>query len=78
MTDTPDKVERREFLRGILRKLAVAGLAVGGGVLAARGMKSPQQREPDCINQGICRGCSEFRECGLPQAISAKDALNRQ
>ena len=78
MTDTPDKVERREFFRGILRSLAAAGLAVGGGALAARGLRPPAQREPDCANQGICRGCRLSQGCALPQALSAKDAAAKR
>ncbi|MHC5060890.1 MAG: hypothetical protein ACYTFK_07390 [Planctomycetota bacterium] len=33
-------------------------------------------REGKCINRGICRGCRVYEKCGLPQALSAKQALS--
>jgi len=68
------QIERREFLRGIFRKLAFAGLAVGGGALAVKKASGPSA-ESDCINRGICRNCSALVECGLPQALSTKEGL---
>ena len=81
MSDSDDqKMKRREFFRGLLRTAALAGLGLAGGALAARaalpgnGGGAPL-REQSCINRGICRGCQAFPDCGLPQALSAKDAL---
>jgi len=31
-----------------------------------------------CINKGICRGCSEFDNCILPQALSARNAVDAE
>ena len=59
---------RREFLRNAARVLLLALLGLGTGALVAR------RRGEDCVNVGICRGCPVFGECGLPQALSAKDA----
>ncbi len=58
---------RREFLRSILRWTLVGG-AVAGGVALTR------KKGETCVNQGICRGCAAFEGCGLPQALSAKEA----
>ena len=63
---------RREFVRNSLRYAMLSGLAVVSAVLVKRrGTGLPNQT---CINQYICRGCSVFTECGLPQALSAKQA----
>jgi hypothetical protein len=59
--------KRREFLRSIAR------LAVLGGAVAGVAALTRKQGET-CVNQGICRGCPVFEDCGLPQALSAKAA----
>jgi hypothetical protein len=66
---------RREFLRGSVRYTLLAGLAAVSVSLARRrGSRLPGQT---CINEGVCRGCSVFDGCGLPQALSAKEATRR-
>ena len=67
MTDDTDET-RRKLLRTIGRGAALALLAGGITALVTR------KRREDCINTGICRGCTAFRDCGLPQALSAKRA----
>ena len=63
---------RREFLRGGARYALLAGLgAVSATLFKRSGGKLSGQT---CINQGICRGCTAFSGCGLPQALSAKQA----
>ena len=63
---------RREFVRNSFRYAMLTGLAVVSAALVRRrGAGLPNQT---CINQSICRGCSVFTECGLPQALSAKQA----
>jgi hypothetical protein len=63
---------RREFLRGGARYALLAGLGAVSAVLFKRsGGKLSSQT---CINQGICSGCTAFGGCGLPQALSAKQA----
>lgn len=59
---------RRKFLREAGRWLLGAGLIGGLGALIER---DPEQ----CVNRGLCSGCAEFDNCGLPQALSAKQAL---
>jgi hypothetical protein len=61
---------RREFLRGGLRHVLLAGLAAAAATLA----RNPASRLPGqtCVNQGICRGCGAFDDCNLPPALSAK------
>jgi len=75
-TDHPnDATDRREFLRGGARYALLAGLAAVSAVLVKRrGAGLPGQT---CINQGICRGCGAFADCGLPQALSAKEFQSR-
>jgi len=78
MSEPNDVVDRREFIRGLLRKAAVAGLALAGGALAAKSLNAPAAPEKPCVNQGVCRGCGSFPQCGLPQALSLRDSLKKQ
>lgn len=64
---------RREFLRDGLRLAILGGLAAIGGKLAGRAAARPAGQV--CISAGICRGCAVFEDCGLPSALSAKEAL---
>ena len=62
---------RREFLRGGARYALLSALGAVSATLVQRsGGKLAGQT---CINQGICRGCGTFADCGLPQALSAKE-----
>jgi hypothetical protein len=59
------KFNRRDFARyGALAAMS----AVAARLIARRSRET-------CINEGICRGCTEFSDCGLPQALSARSAL---
>lgn len=62
---------RREFLRDGFRYAVLTGMAVVSAILFKRsGGKLSGQT---CINQGICGGCAAYTDCGLPQALSAKE-----
>jgi hypothetical protein len=63
---------RRDFFRSGARHALLGALAVGATILGRRSLtRLPNQT---CINQGICRGCAVFVDCGLPQALSRKQA----
>jgi hypothetical protein len=63
---------RRDFLRGGVRYALLAGLAAVSATVASRRVnRLPGQT---CISQGICSGCPVFTDCGLPPALSAKQA----
>ena len=64
--------DRREFLRGGARYVLLAGLAAVSAALVKR--RSATLPGQTCINQGICRGCGAVGDCGLPQALSFKQA----
>ncbi len=69
MPDQDRGASRREFLRGsarygLLSLFVITGLAVRKDL----GL-SPRQ---DCINGGVCSGCSAFVDCSLPPALSAR------
>jgi len=66
-------VGRRQFFRDGLRYTLLGGLAAVSGKLVARQAGRPAGQV--CISAGICRGCAAFDDCGLPQALSAKDVL---
>ena len=72
-TERPNEsANRREFLRGGARYALLAGLVAVSAVLVKRRRLSlPGQT---CISQGICRGCGAVGDCGLPQALSFKEA----
>ena len=55
---------RRNFLRN----------AALGGLLAIAGTLGARSHGQTCVNEGICRGCAAYDDCGLPQALSAKQA----
>ena len=66
---------RRQFIRRLLRNasLAVLGLTGGAAVMKRRRLL----REGKCLNQGICRACTVFDNCGLPRALSTRSVLAR-
>jgi len=71
-TRQPRDASRRDFVRNGFRYALMAGLAAVSAVLLKRsGGKLTGQT---CVNQGICFKCSAFTGCGLPQALSAKQA----
>ena len=51
-----------------MRYGALGFLAVLAGVVGVKRRPASQS----CINNGLCRGCSESTDCGLPQALSAR------
>lgn len=63
---------RREFLRGGARYTLLAGLAAVSAALFKR--SGGRLAGQTCINEGICRGCTAFEACGLPQALSVRQA----
>ena len=69
-----DKLSRREFFRTLGRRAALAGAAAVAGALALRARQAAGQT---CINKSVCRGCPVYDGCGLPQALSRKDAVAR-
>lgn len=60
---------RREFLRTTGRFAVLGALAYAGARLLGR---TSFRLGETCINAGICRGCTVYTDCGLPQALSAK------
>jgi len=73
---TDKEIHRRDFFSMLLHKAALAALAILGAVLVCK-KRDPALRQV-CENQGICRGCSRFVDCGLPQALSAKEILTKR
>ena len=71
----PRGVRRREFFPAAARYGALAGLAAIAALAA--GAKRSKPASQKCINKSVCRGCRAFDGCGLPAALSAKNAAAR-
>jgi hypothetical protein len=63
-------LSRREFFRAGARYGLLGVLAALAAVTGAKRRLSGQH----CINRGLCSGCAVFERCGLPQALSVKQA----
>ena len=59
------KFTRRDFAR----YGAFAAVSAVAAHLVARRLRET------CVNEGICRGCTQFSDCGLPQALSLRAVL---
>lgn len=70
MKDKTDE-SRRAFLLTLARGLVAGGLLAGAAALLA---KHGGER---CNGDGICRDCAALAECGLPQALSVKEAVRK-
>ncbi len=66
---------RRQLFAGALRYVTLGLFAAGARSVAAK--RRRLLREGKCINGGICSGCKVFEQCGLPQALSAREAFVR-
>lgn len=66
--------ERREFIKGAGRLIALGTLIFGGAAL----VKKPGARNEKCVSDGVCSQCRIVAECGLPQALSAKQGMSRK
>ena len=64
-----EPLDRREFLRGGARLAAFTAL---GALVARSAGRLPGQT---CVNSGICRPCPNSADCGLPQALSFRQAV---
>lgn len=64
-------MRRREFLKDTGRYAVLAGLAYF--VFRMFGRRSKRNLE-QCVNEWICRPCGVLPDCGLPQALSFKQA----
>lgn len=62
--------DRRAFLRGLARYPVLAGLVLLGSTLAAR--RQGDSPAAACLKQRVCRDCSLYSGCGLPQAVNAR------
>ncbi len=67
----PIAANRRNFLRDGLRVALLGGVAVVAGTLARRNSQRPGQT---CTGTGLCRGCAVVEDCGLPSALSFRQA----
>lgn len=77
MIKEPDKQihGRRRLLAGGLRLLTL-GL-FGAGAYYSVKKRNRLLREGKCIGDGICTRCKAFDDCGLPQALSAKQCFKK-
>ena len=66
-------VNRRELMTGVFRHATLGLVAVTSTLLIVK--RRRLVKENKCTNKGICSGCGQFDQCGLPQALSAKQVL---
>jgi hypothetical protein len=71
------KTSRRDFLKNMGRASLLGAIGGSVGLLLFKRRFSLNPAHV-CINQGICRGCSEFDDCILPQALSARNAIDAE
>jgi len=62
---------RREFFRTVVRWAAAPAMIGGAAAMSTR-------KGETCINNTICRGCGVVATCGLPQALSFRDATQTE
>ena len=74
MTNPPlnPVIDRREFLRGGARFVLTAAMAAFTVRTVVRG--GVRLSGQTCIGEGICPRCRNSSECGLPQALSFREA----
>ena len=65
-------MNRRKFLNRLLRGVFAAALAAVAARLLPR--RTASRKGEICLRLGLCRGCSRFASCGLPTALSAREA----
>lgn len=68
-------MDRRDFFRHGGRLLLLGLGALAGSVLFRR--KQVAVINHRCVNEGICSGCGDYPDCGLPQARSRRQVLER-
>ncbi len=77
MTEPFSKIQnRRKLLTDALRfaGLGLLGFVSVWAVLKRRRLKY----DGDCINSSICSDCRIYEDCGLPQALSRKQAMEKK
>ena len=67
-----EAVSRRAFLLDGLRGGVLACLVGAGLFLSARRRDATAGQR--CVNQGVCTGCPAYPDCGLPAALSRRQA----
>jgi len=70
MSKTTRRSNRREFLRGLGRGVAVAAVAGVTALLLLRNGKAAAP--PECPGGGRCKGCRRAATCSLPPARDAQ------
>ena len=69
-----EKISRREFFRTCGR-IAIASSLTALTIMSLK-RKTNKLNNQTCINVGICKSCSAFNKCSLPQALSVKQLKN--
>jgi hypothetical protein len=72
-------INRRAFIKDILRSLFIGSLLAGSGYLLFRGRQEGQKA---CYYDFLCRDCKKLASCSLPEGKyhreKAKDHINHK
>ena len=76
-TENDKNINRRDFFKKFIRVGILGGLGYLGINLLKKHSNSGPLKQ-NCINNYICRSCDIVDPCGLPQALSFKQAIKRK
>ncbi len=65
-----DKLNRRDWLRGAARTLAVTGIGAAAATLAWN--RRLCRAAGAAVDPRLCAGCAGLRHCPLPSALTAR------
>ena len=62
----------------MLSSLRIVAMGLFGSIVFGSVRKNRRLiRENKCVNRGLCSNCQIFTDCSLPQALSAKNVLEK-
>lgn len=69
--DLEQQLDRREFIRRLMRYLISSGLVVSTSALIFKRIRV--SNDETCFNYFICQDCKKLFNCNLPSALKTKE-----